>query len=127
MWPVTKGTFRPILHVTEMVWIPFRHKETATSSQVVLEYYRIVSGQLIMESSKVDNDQNCISLLSSSSIYFWWVYNVCESDTSAGDLGTFCCNESHVIKIVNLQEFQRVTVATLCSFCESISQLLFLG
>ena len=44
-----KGTFKPILHVTEMVKIPFRHKEAATSSRVVLERNCIVSGQLIME------------------------------------------------------------------------------
>ena len=50
MWPVTaKGTFRPILHITEMVQIPFRHNEAATSRQVVIEYYCTVSGQLIME------------------------------------------------------------------------------
>ena len=50
MWPViAKGTFRPILHVTEMVEISFRHKEAATSSYVVQEYYCIVSGQPIIK------------------------------------------------------------------------------
>ena len=32
----------------------------------------------------VDEDQSCVSLSSSSSIDYWLIYNVCESNTSAG-------------------------------------------
>ena len=35
---------------------------------------------------KGDKDQSCISLISSSSIGYQLVYNVCESDTSVGRL-----------------------------------------
>ena len=49
MWPVTaKVTFKPILHVSEM-YKYHSDIEKATSSQVVLECYHIVSGQLIIE------------------------------------------------------------------------------
>ena len=59
------------IHIPEMVQISFRHQQAAISGQVVLECYRIVSGQLVMEiEPKVDKDQSCTKLLSTSSIDF---------------------------------------------------------
>ena len=53
----------------------------------------IASSQVVLERGQ--RPELYIGLLSSSSIDYWWVYNVCESDTSAGRF-----NNSQLAKIV---------------------------
>ena len=72
------------------------HAETATSIQVVLECYRtIVTNQLIMEWAKRGQRLELYKLLSTSSFDYRWVYNVRESDSSAGPLKVPSAVTSH--------------------------------
>ena len=57
-------------------------------------------------------NQSCVSLLSSSSIYYWLAFNVCKSDTRGSRLKVpFCCNASlNMNKRINLEVIKDTTI-----------------
>ena len=57
-------------------------------------------------------NQSCVSLLSSSSIYYWLAFNICKSDTRGSRLkSTFCCNASlNMNKRINLEVIKDTTI-----------------
>ena len=56
----------------------------------------------------MDEYLSCISMLPSSSTDYWWVYNVCHSDTSTDQLKVPFPVTSHIILSINHNWFQSV-------------------
>ena len=67
-------------------YIPFRKNKAATSRQVVLECYCIVSDQLIMEQARRGQRPELCKFIILFKYWLLGVYNVCESDTNANGL-----------------------------------------
>ena len=72
----------------------------------------LVENNLNCDSFVPRPNQSCVSLLSSSSIYYWLAFNVCKSDTRGSRLrSTFCCNASlNMNKRINLEVIKDTTI-----------------
>ena len=82
MCPITvKGTLRPF---ATLYWFDIsiiQVYEAAFSSQVFMECYLIVSRvNNRVYATKAESCHSCVSLLFSSSVDYWLVYNVCNNN-----------------------------------------------